>query len=111
MWKQKSSGESRKAHQQTGTYTLLAFKQIAYSRNGCPRWQFIMADPNATTPITLVTASGVSSAYRARPHDADIGKLYQVQHHCTKGGKLVADAWRKVAASEVSDEREPEHLT
>lgn len=98
-------------HPTIGMYTLLALKQIAYSRNGCPRWQFTMVEPHTTIPITFVTASGVSSAYGARPHDADVGTLYQVRYHRTKGGKLVADAWSKAAVPEVSDEREPARLT
>lgn len=99
------------AHPSNSIFTLLALRQIAYSRNGCPRWQFTMVEPNATTPITFVTASGVASAYGARPHDADVGKLYQVRYHRTKGGKLVADAWSKAAIPEVSDGREPARLT
>jgi hypothetical protein len=106
-----STTKTPKPVQSNGKYTLLGFVQIAYSPNGCPRWQLIMAEPHATTPITFVTASGAASAYGTRPQAADIGKLYRVQYHCTSGGKLVADAWSKVPVPEVSDEREPAHLT
>lgn len=105
------TASAQQPHQTVCTYTLLALKQLAYTRNGCPRWQFTMVEPHATTPITFVTASGVASAYGARPQDADVGKLYQVRYHRTKGGKLVADGWSKAAVSEVSDGREPARLT
>lgn len=104
------TANTRPPYPASGAYTLLAFKQIAYSRNGCPRWHLTMVDSHAT-PIAFVTASGAASAYGARPHDADVGKLYLVRHHRTKGGKLVADAWSKAAVSEVSDGREPARLT
>lgn len=102
---------TRSLNPSSGIFTLLALKQTAYSRNGCPRWQFTMVEPHSTIPITFVTASGAAYAYGARPHDADVGKLYQVRYHRTKGGKLVADAWSKAAVPEVSDGREPARLT
>jgi hypothetical protein len=93
--------------QSSGTFTMVEFKQIAYSRNGCPRWQFTMAETHATTPITFVTASGASSAYGASPRSSDIGEQYQVRYHRTKGGNLVADAWSKVGASDFPTDGNP----
>lgn len=79
-----------------GTYILIALEQIEYSRNGCPRWRMTMVGSLGEPPNSVVTASGASSAYSARPYESDIGKRYQVELRPSKNGKFVAKAWKKL---------------
>lgn len=85
-----------KSLQSNGAYVLLALEQIAYSRNGCPRWRMIMVESLGAHPISVVTASGASSVYSARPCESDIGKRYQVELRCSKGSNFVAMAWKRL---------------